>query len=677
MNLTIVHIPRNAPWLPPLLIQIPGAIHHRMFFSEAERKVFRKHKKIPVSRWAEMYRFVTMTVLPGRWKNEVTPYLAGIMDASFFPSVQTIILCKAPQIGGTEAVINCIGYAIDRDPGPVLFVYPDEATAGENSQDRIQPMIESSPRLKQYMTGSDDDAGIKRIKLSHMPIYMAWARSASRLGNKAIRYVVFDEVDKYPDTAGKRETDPISLGEARTNTYRHNCKKWKISTPTTEAGNIHKALTKEAQVVFDYHVNCPLCGFQHKMKFDGKGENGQDAYIRWAHEEQPGPDGKCHSLDPETIESEKLAWYVCPHCFARWTDYDRDRAIRHGVWRDRLTGIELMECLRTKRPAKIGFHIPSWISPFVSFSTIAAAFLKGLTDISKLKDFCNNHKAEPWKLTVISKSMAQILDARVPDLAPQTVPEVAIALTCGIDVQLYGFWFVVRAWTAQLTSWLIHYGFMDTWNAIDNLLYDTAYPVAGTGRAMRIFRVCIDTGGGKKYEDMTMTDEIYYWLLRNRGRGGVSVWGTKGASAPLPDTLRIGNEILSTTAGKKLPTAIRIISIDTHKLKDQYHNALQLATSEDTRLLPGAAFLHSGVSGDYASQILAEEKIKDEKGWEEWVNVHQRPNHLFDAEGLCRVCTDMQFPGGGLRLMIAANYDQVEKEASKNQLVARSKWMNR
>ena len=87
-----------------------------------------------------------MSVLPGKWKNDVTPYLAGIMDASFFQSVQTIIICEAPQVGKTEAVLNCIGYAIDRDPGPVLCIYPDELTARENSQDRIQPMIKISPR---------------------------------------------------------------------------------------------------------------------------------------------------------------------------------------------------------------------------------------------------------------------------------------------------------------------------------------------------------------------------------------------------------------------------------------------------------------------------------------------------------------------------------------------------
>lgn len=663
--LTTVHIPRSAPWLPPSLLANPEEIRHRVTITDAEKRVFRRHKKIPVSQWAEMYRYVTMSVLPGRWRNEVTPYLAGIMDASFFPSVQTIILCKAPQVGGTEAVLTCLGYAIDRDPGPVLCIYPDELTAKENNQDRIQPMILSSPRLKSYMTGSDDDAGMMRIKLTHMPIYMAWSRSASRLANKPIRYVIFDETDKYPDTAGKRETDPISLGEARTTTYRYNSKKWKISTPTDERGNIHVAMTTEAQVIFDYHVDCPYCGHHHKMKFSGKGKNGQPAYIHWPHETEPGPDGKCHSIEPETIESEKLAWYECPECAAHWSDHDRDRAIRHGKWRDRISGAEIGEYLRARRPMKIGFHIPSWISPFVSFSTIAAAFLKGKTDINKLKDFANKHAAEPWKITVVSKSEEKILAAKTA-LAPQTMPETAIAITCGIDVQQFGFWYVVRAWSATLTSWCIHYGFLQTWDDVERLLYETTYTQTGTGIQYRIFRALVDTGGGKKYENMTMTAETYFWLAKNQGRGGLALWGAKGSNSALPFMLALGNPILSTPDGKKLTRALRLIMIDTDKAKDQYHFRLDLAANPETSALPGAAFLHSGVGADYAEQILAEEKqVIDNK--EQWVNVHQRPNHLLDADVLACACVEMEFPGGGLQLLAEAARIQQQNQIQQQQ----------
>ena len=661
---TVIRIPRSKPWIPDALRHAAGRLRYRVSFSESERKVFRKHKRIPVSSWAERYRHVTMSVLPGRWKNEITPYLSGIMDASWFPTVQEVVICKAPQVGGTEAVLNCLAYAIDRDPGAALVLYPDELTAKENSQDRIQPMIKGSPRLRSYMTGVDDDASSLRINLQHMVIYMAWARSAPRLANKPIRFLICDEVDKYVDTAGRRETDPISLAEARTITYRFSRKIWKLSTPTTETGNITKALAA-VQTVFDYWVCCPACGAGQKMEFK---------QVKWPRAAEPGPDGRIHSEDPAVIEAGKLAWYECPHCLAQWNDYDRDAAVRAGGWRARSDGRSMKDVLREQRPVKIGFHIPSWLSTFVSLSTVAAAFLRSLSDINAFKDFHNKHLAEPWKLTVIAGNEAQILAARCP-LPAQTVPEEAVALTAGVDVQKSGFWFVVKAWAASGTSWTIHYGFLSTWEEVEHLLFETAYPVAGTERTMRIFRACVDTGGGEKYEDMTMTDETYLWLIRNRGRGGVALWGTKGSSSSLPGMLRIGNEVLSTSRGRKLPAGLRILSVDTEKAKDQLHYRLQLAAKPETRSLPGAAFLHADTGPDYVAQILAEEKRRNEKGHEEWVNVHGRPNHLLDAEILAAACVEMEFPGGGLRLVTATSRKPQQHEPVRPS--AASGWMTR
>lgn len=635
MNTAPIIIQGNTTWLPPSIQKAPKPIRFLFRFSKAERKIFRKRKRIPVHKWCEQHRYVTMSTLPGKWKNEVTPYLADIMDASFFQSVQTVIICKAPQVGGSEAVNNCIGYAIDRDPGPVLYVFPDELTARENSQDRIQPMIGSSPRLRSYKTGYEDDSAILRINLQHMPIYMAWARSAARLANKSIRYLVFDETDKYPVTAGKREADPISLGEARTTTYNWNKKIWKISTPTTEDAPIWKALTIEAQVVFDYWVCCPLCGETQLMNFK---------QIKWPKEEKRDPEEKSHSIDPELIEAENLAWYECEHCDGKWDDSMRDRAVRNGRWQDRKSGEGMMAYLKKNQPRKIGFYIPSWLSYFVPLAKIAAAFLRGLSDLEKFKDFKNKHEAVPWRQIILSTSEEKVLQARC-DLPPQTVPEDAVGLTCGVDVQKRGFWFIVRAWAIDYTSWMIHDGFLGTWEDVEHLLFETAYPKANSDRSMRIFRAAVDTGGGKKEGGISMTEETYWWLRKNATGRGCRVWGTKGSSRPLAGKLNIGKALERTPSGQPIPGGLRIILIDTMKAKDAYHYHLQRAVEK----LPQGAYLHKDTGRDYASQILAEEKETNQKGAEEWVQ-KRADNHLFDCECLAMCCADPEWPGGGIHL---------------------------
>jgi phage terminase large subunit GpA-like protein len=256
-------------------------------------------------------------------------------------------------------------------------------------------------------------------------------------------------------------------------------------------------------------------------------------------------------------------------------------------------------------------------------------------------------------------------------LPPQTVPEEAIVLSLGVDVQQFGFWFVVRAWAPHMTSWLIHYGFLATWADVESLIYESIYPVGDTGKSLRIFRAAVDTGGGKKFETMTMTEETYFWIIKNRGRGGCALWGTKGSNTPLAGMLSLGSAITSTPSGKKIPEGLRILSVDTAKAKDQYHYRLKMASIDETKGLPGAAFLHAGTGQDYAAQILAEEKQLNDKGHEEWVNPHQRPNHLLDAEILAAACVEMEFPGGGLRLLAGMMKDPAIVDKSRRRVISR------
>ena len=80
---------------------LAGRASLRCVFSRGERKLFRRRRPIPVSEWAEKYRVLEMSSIPGRWKNVFTPYLAGIMDAMGSPGVETVIICKSPQTGGS------------------------------------------------------------------------------------------------------------------------------------------------------------------------------------------------------------------------------------------------------------------------------------------------------------------------------------------------------------------------------------------------------------------------------------------------------------------------------------------------------------------------------------------------------------------------------------------------
>ncbi|MBW2345622.1 MAG: phage terminase large subunit family protein [Deltaproteobacteria bacterium] len=587
------------------------AVTYSFRFSDAERKIYRKRKHMPVSKWCERHRVITMGRMPGKWKNEITPCLAGIMDASFFPSVETTIVCAADQGGKSESVNNCIGYAIDRDPGPTLFVYPDEQTAKENSKDRILPMIQSSPRLRTYLSGTVDDEAALRINLKHMPIYMAWARSASRLANKPIKYIVFDETDKYPPTAGKREADPISKGEKRLRTYRHNRKIWKLSTPTIETGPIWAALTKEAQVIFIYEVCCPDCGMIQRMVFE---------QIKW-------PEGE---RDPENVELKELAWYECIRCKSKWNDLKRDVAVRWGRWRsmeagetigdykeDRSgegerSGLELIKYLRKYRPSKIGFHMPSWLSHFVGLSEAAAAFLRGLKDKIKLKDFNNSHAAIPWTDWMAERKEDKILilkDDRPEGLVPSG--GIVSCLTAGVDTQKYGFWYEVRAWGWGMTqeSWQVRCGFVDSIESIEQVLFKEEY-LDSDGKEYFVRFAVHDAMGGR-------TAEIYDFARMHRGRLA-PFKGEQNMAQPH----KFGKIDTYPGTNKMIPGGIMLLRANVTYFKNQLANKLEISPAD-----PGAWHMNADMPDEWAMHMCAE--YVNDKGF--WENPPSKANHGWDC----------------------------------------------
>jgi hypothetical protein len=112
---------------------------------------------LTVSEWADTYRTLSQraSAEPGPWRTDRTPYLREIMDC-LSPSspVETVVLMKGAQIGGTECGNNWIGYVVHQAPGPMLSVQPTVEMAKRNSKQRVDPLIEESPVLRELVKRS-------------------------------------------------------------------------------------------------------------------------------------------------------------------------------------------------------------------------------------------------------------------------------------------------------------------------------------------------------------------------------------------------------------------------------------------------------------------------------------------------------------------------------------------
>ncbi|SCY01621.1 terminase gpA endonuclease subunit [Desulfoluna spongiiphila] len=583
-------------------------------FTEGERQIFKAKEKLTVSQWAEKYRRVTKGSAPGQWTNELTPYLVEPMDAWNRPWVQKIFLCFAPQTGKTQVAINCMEYAVDQDPGPAMYVMPDEKSVKKINRRQIIPSLKASPRTADLLSKKADDVSTYSISFTNgMDILMAWATSPAVLASESIRYLFFDEPGKYPEFSGK-EADPFSLGEVRTNVYPFTKKILYFSTPADHDDGFDRLMKEEVELWYFYEALCPICGTFQKMEFGS---------IHW-------PKGS--QADPRTVVRKKSARYTCTKCGMDWDDTDRDRAVKNGRW---------VPEKEIPRAVSVGYHLPSWYSPFVSFSEVAAAFLKGLKEPRKMMAFDTQYKAVSHKPIMSTADEDELLSHKT-DIPPGLVPKEAIALTCGIDMQKSNFYFVVRAWDKDLTSWLIQYGTLSDWDAVEDLVFNTRYPVQDSQETMGIFRAALDTGGGINSDDTwSRTEEAYEWL-RDNSRG--VIFGIKGSSKGQLQNVHMKVMDKLPRSSKPIPGGLELRFLDTQNLKELLHVRLgnKEADPKTGRKADKQRFyLHSETDVNYAKQFLAEEKRRDKKTRKvSWQQIGGRANHLLDCEVYAAACAD-------------------------------------
>lgn len=609
-------MPKSAPSLPSyrsrILKQQQLRLELLLRSVQSVLGLLKERKKLTVSEWADQNRVLSQegSAEYGKWFTSRAEYQRGIQDAFNDPRTHTVAVMSSAQIGKTEVMANVLGYHVDQDPCPILIVEPTLEVGDTYSKDRLSPMIRDTPCLaaKIKEKSRDDENTIRHKKFLGGHISITGANAPASLRARPIRIVLCDDVDAFPPSAGS-EGDPVDLAAKRTTTF-WNRKIGMFSTPDIKGtSRIERAYNKSDQR--RYYVPCPKCGYFQVLEWE---------QVKW-------PKG----------EPEKVC-YECIECKAQLNDVDRLRMVRHGEW-------------RAQEPFRgiAGFWINEIYSPWVSMAEMVARWYAAQGNVESLKVFVNTSLARPWEQVIVKKEESE-LKKSMCQLPAQVVPADAVALTCGIDMQLAGFWFVVRAWAVGnlgLTGWNIHYGYLPTWESLEGLLFGSAYRKED-GTSLPIWRAAIDTGGGGKFENMSMTEEAYWWIIRNMGRG-VQLFGTKGASNPIPGKFKLGEQLLQAPSGKKLPQWFRLVLIDTGAMKDMLHYGLEIAAKAEGGT--GALYLHSETEETYFRQILAEEKREDPKTRvQEWVQV-RKDNHLLDADCLSVALAQPQWFGGGVNLI--------------------------
>ena len=601
----------------------PSASPDPFRFTPAEIRVFRIPEKISTAEWAARHRTVVDGGRKSPWRNELSPCAVGIMDAIDLAYCREVFVQAPPQSVKTQAILNYILRRIDQAPTSAMIIMPDEKLTKRIFRRRLKTSIQASPRTAAMMSPrADDMTNISIAFANGMDITGAWAGSASAMSSDAMEVVVMDEMNKYPPPTGS-EPDAFTLARARTNSFPYTYKIYGGSTPTDTEGLISKVIKARADEVRYFHAKCPVCGCEQRMLWEN---------ISW---------GK--SRDPREVLRRRMAVYNCRSCGMVWDDAMRDKAVlamMHTGWRRD----ENDETPAVDRPRAIAFRLQSWYVQ--SMSEAAAAFLEGQNDPEKLKAWVTQHCAEEWEEKYVKKTENTVLQRRsiYPALI---VPPDAVALTAGIDVQARSFWFVVRAWAEDLTSWLVQYGQLMSWADVENLLYRTTYRIHDSDSTMVIWRAGIDTGGGESVDgDWSRTEEIYQWLRSQPAGAAAKVFGTKGAThirAMAAKRIKVSRIDTMPSSNKLIPGGLELRLLDTTQYKGLIHFRLERKEAKDDQPAESQRFyLHADTDIDYVKQLLSEEWRPDKRKVMHWKQVYSA-NHLLDCEVIAAACADSEW----------------------------------
>jgi hypothetical protein len=325
------------------------------------------------------------------------------------------------------------------------------------------------------------------------------------------------------------------------------------------------------------------------------------------------------------MERGNHARYECRECHAHWDDEDRNKAVRAGQWRDRETGTEMWEYLRTRKPTKIAFHIPAWLSYFVGLSDCAAAFLRGIKNKTKLKDFQNGYAAEPWVQYQQVRKEDAILALR-DDRPEGVVPGggVISALTAAIDTQDNGFWYLVMAWgyaEADLTvpAWVVRSGFVLGFGDVDQVVCRDVYrDAAGVEYSVAL---SIQDALGHR------TAEVYNFCQLHRGKV-IASFGRNVMAQPFVWS----NQEFYPGTKRPIQGGLKTINVNTKHFKDELSRRLEVGPND-----PGALRLYSDFPEGYAAHFTSE--FVNDKGL--WDCPPSLPNHLWDCAVLNLVAAEL------------------------------------
>lgn len=528
--------------------------------------------------------------LPGSLK--VFPYAEEPLNSLIEPSVNKVTLCWGSQSSKTTTMYVGIGYLLTEFPKDTLWIMPSAENARNFSKGRWLPFVEDCTPLRDQCPLSPATGRVDTDKITNMrqeflscTLTFAGAGSENNVKSAPVAYLVLDEID---------EIDPdIRLAAHERIKGRREYKIIQTSTPKDEVGGIWEEYLYGDQR--KYFMPCPHCDERIDFSWRQRDSEGRLRYSIAFDENAKLDDG----YDFELVAAS--AYYRCPKCDGQILDAHKPTMLKQGEW--------VAQNLNAPASHR-SYHLNSLYAPAMTFASLMVAWLQVSGSIHGLKKFVQGNLAEPWREDFANQEQA---DANELELEYQRGEMKGEYRIIAADTQTASFWFVVRGFDRDGTSYLIDCGEVASFSELD-IKFDQHNCHVGI----------IDSAGDR-------TAQIYEEVYRRRSKWFGSR-GWKNLQGEQPYRLQMKDPFTGDTKGRAGKSKIRYLHVN----KTIYEEELARLR---TRQMSGF-HTFSDTPKVYYDQLFSTywDRVTDKSGHIKVVKKLKRGkgDHMWDCEILAR-----------------------------------------
>lgn len=417
-----------------------------MNFTESEiYRAFRPPDTRHPGDWAaEHVKLGAWSPWPGNFSYEHTPWLARPFRDFGRKTCHRQTLVAASAGGKSTIGLMCLAYIIANDPGFAVWYSQTEATAAEYAEGYIMPTLEACQSVVELFPANRHKKRDQAIRFPHMQ-FLVLPANQSNTQSKHIRYAFCDETWLY-------EPGILAQIHKRTAKFRHNRKIIEMSTGSESGDETHQAF--RLGTAREWQMRCTKCNSPF-VPLWSQDDVTKPGGVKWA------PEAKQNGI--WNYQLVKSTCYIeCPNCSARHGPSEANAYAlnRHG------------EYSGGPDSDHESYHWSALTSDFAMLPEFCVEFIESKQalkrgDISLMKEFVLKRLAGFWEDR--EANSVEIVSGKGEYRIKERWDAAGAKAIMTVDVQMRGFWVVIRYWAPGAKSRLFLATEVNTWEELREL----------------------------------------------------------------------------------------------------------------------------------------------------------------------------------------------------------------